>query len=123
MKRRRPTSWAAQPPSAQGGLLAQTNSNIGDRSRTIFDYIPHLAAELGYQVEPHLRLYGGYDIVYWPQVVRAAEQIDFTVDPGNIPAIAVNPTPPASTSNHPAFQYQEAGYWAQGLHVGAELRY
>ena len=99
-----------------GGLLA-LGTNMGDHSRDRFCVVPQLSTEVGYQLNPHTKLTLGYDILYWDKVLRAGEQINPIVDPLNIPP------PLPGGGPHPEFTYREASFWAQGFHVGAELRF
>jgi hypothetical protein len=109
-----------------GGMLALSQDgngdplNIGDFSRSRFVAIPELSVNLGFQVNNNLRLYGGYDIIYWGAVVRAGEQINTLIDDGNIPF--PSGAAPAGGPN-PTFNWREASYWAQGLRFGAEVTF
>jgi hypothetical protein len=80
--------------------------------------IPQLTTEIGYQVLPHMRVFVGYDLLYWGGVLRAGDQIDTVVDPGNLP----NPRQPA-VGPHPVFVFNETNFWAQGVRLGTEFRY
>ena len=82
-------------------------SNSGSYSRDRFVAIPHLSADLGYQLTNSLKTYVGYDLVYWEKVVRAGQQIATTLD---APA-------------RPQLSWNESTFWAQGLRAGAEFRY
>jgi hypothetical protein len=106
------------PAVVPGGLLAQTVSNMGGHSQNRFAAIPQLTVQAGFQVTPHLKISAGYDLLYWTNVARAGEQIDTTVDPGNVPNSGVAPT-----TTHPDFVFRETSYWAEGLRLGGELRY
>ena len=72
----------------------------------------------GYQVTDHFKVTVGYDLLYWSAVVRAADQI------------AVEPTTgyPYGTvvgnfSTLPPFSWNESHFLAQGLRLGAEVRF
>jgi hypothetical protein len=102
-----------------GGLFA-LRSNIGHYTRNHFAVLPELGMEIGYQWTCHLRTYVGYDILYWGDVVRASEQIDPRIDTNNLPF----PPPDAPAGGpFPAVLFRETSYWAQGIRVGAELRF
>jgi hypothetical protein len=104
------------PVTNPGGLLtAQTN--IGRYTDDQFTIIPQLGLELGFQICDHLRLYSGYDLIYWPHVQTAGGQIDMNVDPRNIP-----PAQPGGTK-FPEPKFVSTDFWAQGLNFGVELRY
>ena len=85
-------------------------------SRNVFSVIPQLTVTGGYQVTDHLKVTAGYDLLYWTNVVRAADQIAVT----NGYPVEYGPTgafpPPAPTGN-------ESHFFAQGLHLGADLRF
>ncbi|WP_146525153.1 BBP7 family outer membrane beta-barrel protein [Novipirellula artificiosorum] len=101
-----------------GGLLAQT-SNIGTYERTDFSMVPEIGLTLGFRFTRCLHGTIGYSLIYFPNVVRAGDQIDTRVNPNLIP----EPNLPISGSQHPAFSFVETDYWAQGLSLGGELRF
>lgn len=103
--------------SFNGGLLASP-TNIGRYSRDRFTWIPELGLNIGYQCCDHLRLYVGYNALYWSSVVRPGNQIDRTVN--------TNFLPPANGAGGPArpqFSYNASDFWAQGVNFGLEFRY
>ena len=102
-----------------GGLLALEGTNIGHYARNDFVVIPQLGVELGYQVNCHLRAYVGYNFLYWSNVIRAAEQIDMSVNPTYIPG----QEDPPSGEARPAFAFHDSDFWAQGLNAGLEWRF
>lgn len=104
------------PVTNPGGLLT-AHTNIGRYTDDQFTIIPQLGLELGFRVCNHLRLYTGYDLIYWPHVQTAGSQIDMNVDPRNIP-----PAQPGGTK-FPEPQLVSTDFWAQGLNFGVELRY
>jgi hypothetical protein len=57
------------------GLLAQP-PNAGDFRRTTFAAVPEVGVTLGYQVTDHVRVYGGYNFLYFSDVLRPEDQID-----------------------------------------------
>ena len=65
-------------PVASGALAA--GSNIGVHTQDAFTAIPALNVELGYRWNGHWRTYVGYDLIYWAEVARAADQIDLALD-------------------------------------------
>ncbi|MEN0110433.1 MAG: BBP7 family outer membrane beta-barrel protein, partial [Planctomycetota bacterium] len=101
-----------------GGLLAQT-SNIGVYERDRFSVLPELSARLSYRVTPRLSLSAAYTLLYWANVVRPGDQIDFSVD-GRLASGALVAADPLS---HPRFDLEETSYWAHGLSFGADYRY
>ena len=87
-------------------------------SRNRFSAIPELMVTAGYQLTDHLKFTAGYDLLYWTAVVRAADQI------------AVEPTSglPYGTvvgnyATLPPFAWNESHFLAQGVRLGAEVRF
>lgn len=104
--------------SYAGGLLAQ-RSNIGSFQEDEFTMIPELGFNLGFRVTRCLHATLGYNVLYFPGVLRASAQIDTDVNPQLIPVEAANVT----GALRPKYRGIEDNYWAQGLNVGAELRF
>jgi hypothetical protein len=109
------TTPDGQAARYSGGLLA-LDTNIGHYTHNEFLVIPQIGLQLGYQLADHLRAEVGYDFLYWGQMARAAEQINLNIDPNNIP-------PNPSGGPEPRFVLQQTSFWAQGIHVGGELRF
>jgi len=105
-----------------GGLFAQP-SNIGRRTRDRFTVLPSLELRLSYEVAQRTRLFAGYEILSWNQVVRPGNQINHAVnltqnavlDP-NGRGVLVGPAQPAPL-------FQRSDFWAQGINLGLEYRY
>lgn len=104
----------------QGGLLA-LNSNIGHFTRDRFGVIPELGLNVGYQVTDNLRIYAGYNFMWWNSVVRPGDQIDTGLDVNRIPNFTGSPN--ALTTSRPAVPFKTTDFWAQGVSVGLEYRY
>ena len=107
--------------SSQGGLLALP-SNIGSHHHATFSVVPEVALTVGYQVNPNVRVFVGYDVLYWTGVARAGEQIDPALDVTKIPFFNSAGLPPAP-GNHPQVVFRESDFWAQGLLVGVQFTY
>ena len=105
-----------------GGLLAEP-SNIGVFHRDEFSVVPQVDLTLSYHINEHWRVFGGYDFLYWTNVVRPGQQIDRVIDESQIP----NFDPPGSIApaglNRPAVLFQQSDFWAQGIHLGLEFKY
>ena len=99
-----------------GGILA-LNTNSGTYAHDCFAVIPQLELELAYQFTCHWSAHIGYDLLYWGEIQRAADQISLDVDPNNFP----NPIPP--NSKFPVFPDKTNSFWAQGFNVGTEFRF
>lgn len=101
-----------------GGLLAQT-SNIGNYRRNEFTMIPEIGFRLGFRITSCFHANIGYSVLYVPNVVRAGDQIDPSVNPNLIP----EPNTPVTGSLRPRFSLVESDFWAHGLSLGGELRF
>ncbi len=101
-----------------GGLLAQS-SNINAYRRDEFTMIPEVGVTLGVRLTSCLHATVGYSLLYFPNVVRAGDQIDTSVNPNLIP----EPSNPVTGSLRPRFEFVETDYWAQGVNFGGELRF
>jgi len=100
----------------QGGLLALP-TNIGVHTRDRFVLIPQFGLEMGYQVTRCVRLHVGYDLLYWGNIVGAGDHIDLAVNPSQVPpGQLVGPA-------RPTFRWNDSHFWAQGIRLGAELRF
>lgn len=104
--------------TALGGLYA-LRSNIGSVERDEFVLVPELGLKLGVRVRNHLHFTIGYSVLYFPNVIRAAEQIDTDLNPNLIPPEI---TPLVGVAR-PRVLWQQSDYFAQGLTLGGELQY
>jgi hypothetical protein len=104
----------------QGGLLA-LNSNIGTFHKGQFSFVPEVGLNVGYQVTDNLRVFAGYNFLYWTGVMRPGDQIDRNLDVTRIPNFPVAATP--LSQPHPAVPFHTTDFWAQGINVGIEFRY
>lgn len=112
------TQAGASTQVLPGGLLAQ-QTNIGRYSRNDLGLIPELGATVGYQLTPRLRATFGYTFMFWSNVARAGEQIDFNVNSNYLPpAVAITGDP-----RHPLFVFNENSFWAQGINTGLDFRW
>jgi hypothetical protein len=106
--------------STPGGLLA-LNSNIGHYNKDHFSFVPELGLNLGYQVNDNIRVFAGYNFLYWTGVMRPGDQIDRNLDVTRIPNFPVAATPLSTV--HPAVPFKSTDFWAQGINIGIEFRY
>lgn len=101
---------------SDGGLLALP-TNIGKYNESQFTVVPQLELKAAYLLSPNLRLTVGYDLIYWSNVVRAADQVDLNVNPsqsGDEPLIG-----PAG----PLFTMHQSDLFIHGISTGLEWRY
>jgi Putative beta barrel porin-7 (BBP7) len=104
----------------QGGLLA-LSSNIGHYHRDRFSWAPELGFNVGRQITDNLRVFVGYNFLYWSNVVRAGEQIDPVLNRHLIPTSSTFGTPGGPA--RPAFSFHDSDIWAHGINIGVELRF
>jgi putative beta barrel porin BBP7 len=104
----------------QGGLLA-LRSNIGRQQQDELAFIPEVGFNVGLQLTRHLKLYAGYSLLWVSTVARAGEEIDPVVNVTQFPILAGNG--PLVGPARPAFKFEGAAFWAQGLNLGLDLRY
>jgi hypothetical protein len=102
-----------------GGLFTQS-SNIGKRRANAFSVLPSLELHIGYDLNPRTRLFAGYDLMYWTQVVRPGDQISHDV---NLSQNAVLGTGRLMGPAQPAPLFNRSDFWAQGINLGLEVRY
>lgn len=114
------TSLDGRVQTFRGGLYALP-SNIGHHSQTRFAFVPEVGLKVGYNVTDNVRIYAGYDFVYWSSVLRPGDQIDPVLDANTIP----NSGAPFPTANQvrPRVPFRTTSYWAHGLNAGVEIRY
>jgi hypothetical protein len=106
-----------QPAEVFGEGIYAGRTNIGTYQRDRFVMVPQFGVEIGYQWTGNFRTFLGYNVLYWPEVMRSADQIDLNLDTGNFPP-SVDPSLP-----YPAFPGLSSGFWAQGVNLGAELHF
>jgi hypothetical protein len=109
--------YTAGPNPANG-----TPGNIGRFERDRFSVVPELDLSLSYQLTDNCRIFGGWDFLYWSNVVRPGGQIDRQVDVTNVPNLAAGGVLPTGL-NKPGVLFKETDFWASGLHLGVEFRY
>ena len=97
-----------EPFTTPGGLLAPA-SKLGHFEQNEFSFIPEVGVTLGYDFTTRARASIGYNFLYWTNVSRAGQQVDFAVDPT---------LPESDSSTQLAFT--RTGFWAQGLTFGFE---
>jgi hypothetical protein len=102
--------------SSEGGLLAQS-TNIGRYENNEFAVMPELGVKLHYDFCCRWRASIGYTFLYWSNVMRAGEQIDFGVNTSQLPP------GPLMGSPQPDFRGITTDFWAQGLNFGLEYQF
>ena len=78
------TTPGGTPIVNAGGLLTQP-TNIGTYNNDKFSVVYEAQTSLGYQVTDGIRAFVSYSFLYWTDVARAGDQIDFVVNSSQIP--------------------------------------
>ena len=92
-------------------------TNIGLYTRNVFSVVPEMGLNLGYQLTDHVRLFAGYNFLYWSNVVRPGSQINPVINPNLLPnGTGVGPA-------QPSFAFNGSSFWVQGVTFGIELRF
>jgi hypothetical protein len=102
----------------RGGLLA-LSSNIGESGDTDFTAVFDVGLNLVCRLTSCLTAHVGYTFLFWPDVYRAAEQIDVVVNPNLLPPPILVPGQP----QRPRRLLRESDWWAQGIQFGFEYRF
>jgi len=103
-----------------GGLLA-VSSNIGHHTQSRLAFVPELGVKVGYNVRENIRVFVGYDFLFWSSVLRPGDQIDRVLDLNLVPNSG-GPFPTASQVR-PVVPFQTSSFWAQGVNAGIMIRY
>ncbi|HXY33444.1 MAG TPA: BBP7 family outer membrane beta-barrel protein [Planctomycetaceae bacterium] len=113
------------PVHYAGGAFTEL-SNLSGHDSDHFAVVPEVNLSVGYAVTTWFRVFVGYDFLYISDVVRPGDEIDggvnlfrtSLVQQAN-PAIAA----PALDPSRPVFSANQTTFWAQGLNLGAEVRF
>jgi hypothetical protein len=111
------TTQVGNLPTFTGGFLALP-SNIGHYNSSEVSVVPEITLNLGYDINSHVRLYTGYNFLYWTGVERPGDQIDLRVNSSQPPlgnGLVGQPLP--------AFGGKSSDFWAQGISLGLEFRF
>ncbi len=107
------------PPASVSGpatLFAQA-TNIGRYERNQLAFIPEIGLSGGCWLTDFCKVSLGYTFLWISNVARPEDAIDRVT---NIPTVGL---PPPAGATHPAFIFQDASFWAQGINLGLELRF
>jgi hypothetical protein len=111
------------PSFFTGGLLT-TPSNIGRFESDRFSVVPEITLTAGYQLTRRLRVFGGYNFLYWSNVIRPGDQIDRVVDVTLVPNSSSTPAGvPFSGQLRPRVLFTQTDFWAQGLNLGLQYNW
>lgn len=98
------------------GLLAQ-DTNIGTYNSDQFTTVTEFGISLKRQFNHRLGASLGYSFVYWNDVSRAGDQIDFGINTSQIPPGML------TGAARPAFAFRSTDFWAQGIRFGVEYTF
>ena len=102
------------------GIYVQP-SNAGRSANGVFAVVPEGTVKFGFRLGDLGRVYFGYSFIYLSDAVRPGDQIDRTLNPGQVPLMSG--TGPVYTADRPARVVNRSDFWAQGLIIGLETRY
>jgi hypothetical protein len=108
------------PTTVPGGIYT-TLSNIGTYHHSVFAVVPDIGLNVSRQLTEHLRAKVGYSFMYWSSVVRPGTTVDRTLDQAGIPTSPAYI--PGSIGSRPLPQFEQSGFWAQGLNLGLEFTF
>jgi hypothetical protein len=99
-----------------GGLLTQP-TNIGEFSRDKFTVVPEANINARYVLNCRWTALLGYNFIYWNNVVRADDQVDFRVNTTQVGGGTL------FGPGQPEMEFKETDYWLQGVNAGLELHF
>jgi hypothetical protein len=103
----------------RGGLLA-AGPNLGRFERNQFSVAPEFTLNVGYAVTSSVRVYAGYNFLFWSGVIRPGDQIDHVVDLTFVPnALPAN----FSGQYRPRPPFKQADLAVNGMQFGLDLRW
>jgi hypothetical protein len=105
-----------------GGVYTQS-SNLGKRTADQFAVLPSLEVKWGCALNQRSRVFVGYDLLYWSQVVRPGNQISSIVNLTQNAVLDPNGQGKLVGPAQPAPLFNRSDFWAQGLTAGFEVRY
>jgi hypothetical protein len=101
--------------TAPGGILA-VPSNSGFHTRERFTFLPEGNLHVGWEVFSWMRIQAGYNVLYWPNIVRPGDHISRTVDIRQVPTDFA--FTPGVAGNSPFFNFKESSFLIQGVSLG-----
>jgi hypothetical protein len=105
-----------------GGIFSQP-SNLGRRTADPFAVLSSLEIKFGYNLTPRARVFAGYDLLYWSDVVRPGNQVSHAV---NLTQNAVLSPTGAGILVGPAVPapfFNRSSFWTQGITFGLDVRF
>lgn len=97
-----------------GGLFTQP-TNIGRQHHDEFTVIPEAQLKVAFDLCRLVRVYGGYDFLYWTQVVRPGDQVDRSINRTQFGGgVLDGPARPMPLFN-------ATDFWTHGFNLGMEV--
>jgi hypothetical protein len=81
----------------------------------VFSFIPEVGLNIGYDITPNIRIFGGGSVMYWRNVARPGSQIDRGLDTNLINGF---PAAPPATQVRPAPLDNLESVWIYGANFG-----
>lgn len=108
-------------PAQQGalGYVFTQKTNIGRFTREAFTLVPQGRVTVAYNVFDLVRIFVGFDCLYWSDVARPPSQLSPLVSPSLIPLVTTGPQVGAS----PPPRFVGTDYWAMGISIGIDLSF
>lgn len=103
------------------GLLA-VGSNIGRYSKNVVSAVPELNIQIGYLCSARWRAFLGYNLLFWPNIIRPGDQISTFLNDVQTPLSPAFGLP-GNGIPAPTVPFKESSFWAQGISWGLEYRY
>ena len=106
--------------SAAQGLFTGP-SNIGSQTHDATSFLGEGNLTLGVNVAPRLKMYFGYSLLWWTNVIRAGGQLSNVVNASQVP---FNTNPAATIGvNQPSVPFRQSDFWAFGWNIGASWEF
>jgi hypothetical protein len=103
-----------------GGLLTLP-TNSGRFAHDEFALMPEFNLNIGYQLSEGVRVYVGYDLTYWSNVVRPGDQIDRNINRSYVPTSEFFGGSPFPLD--PLILFRTTDWWMQGVNFGVAVRF
>jgi hypothetical protein len=117
------TTQSAPPPLPAGtfpGGFYTMQTNTGRQTDTACTIVPELNLRVGCDLKGCVRVFVGYDCLYWSRVARPGDQIDRAINATQSPVFGGGTL---VGIQRPAPLFRTTDFVAQGISAGIELRY
>ena len=83
--------------------------------------VPECSLTFGVQVTQRLRIYAGYNFLYWSNVVRPGDQINPSINRAQIPLSGA--FAPVMQPTQPSPLFRSSDLWVHGIDVGLAFHF